>query len=118
MTEGLYNKYTVINNDTKEEVLDAFVLRPHKDKNAIKALYYYAELLGENNMLSSDLKKWLEGYTQYRCKRNVYCPIAKSTICCAHCDYKDLCLEQNDKMCFFVRYGDVIDSEECPTEET
>ena len=56
--EGLYPKYTVINNQTGLEVYDCFILKPTKDKAARLALLYYAEICG-NEQLANDIKLWL-----------------------------------------------------------
>lgn len=57
--EGLYSKYTVINNQTGLEVSDCFVLKPTKDEAAKLALLYYAEICG-NEDLRNDIKAWLD----------------------------------------------------------
>lgn len=57
--EGLYSKYTVINNQTGLEVSDCFVLKPTKDEAARLALLYYAEICG-NEDLRNDIKAWLD----------------------------------------------------------
>lgn len=57
--EGLYNKYTVINNETGKQVEGAcFVLRPDRDNAAYGALLLYAELT-TNTDLAVDLTGWL-----------------------------------------------------------
>lgn len=58
-TEGLYNKYTVINNDTGETVEDCFILKPMEDKAAREALRCYAKAT-DNEVLSRDLNKWVD----------------------------------------------------------
>ena len=55
---GLYSKYTVINNQTGLEVYDCFVLKPMKDEAARLALLYYADICG-NEDLENDIKAWL-----------------------------------------------------------
>ena len=53
--QGLYNKYTVINNETGREVEDwCFVLKPSKDPAAKVALKAYANAT-ENESLRNDL---------------------------------------------------------------
>ena len=56
--DGLYSKYTVINNQTGLEVYDCFVLKPLKDEAARLALLYYADIC-ENEILKNDIKEWL-----------------------------------------------------------
>ena len=56
--EGLYPKYTVVNNQTGLEVYDCFVLKPMKDESARLALLYYAEIC-DNEQLANDIKLWL-----------------------------------------------------------
>lgn len=57
--EGLYNKYTVINNETGKQVDGAcFVLRPDRDTAAYGALLLYAKLTS-NTDLAMDLTRWL-----------------------------------------------------------
>lgn len=56
--KGLYNKFTVINNETGEEVKDCFVLRPEIDYAARQALETYA-LCTPNKELMVDIYNWL-----------------------------------------------------------
>lgn len=56
---GLYPKYTVIKNDTGKLVTDCFILKPKSDEVARKALLFYAENCG-NEQLANDLKCWIE----------------------------------------------------------
>lgn len=56
--KGLYSKYTVIENETGEEVGGCFVLRPKKDKAARVALKAYAQAT-DNIQLSEDIIAWL-----------------------------------------------------------
>lgn len=56
--KGLYGKYTVINNDTGEEVTDCFVLRPKKDMAARAALKAYARAT-EDIPLAEDILHWI-----------------------------------------------------------
>jgi hypothetical protein len=57
---GLYTKYTIINNETRELVENAFVLKPEKDIHAAYALRKYAEeVRSENPSLANDLAAWL-----------------------------------------------------------
>lgn len=56
--DGLYSKYTVINNRTGLEVYDCFILRPMSDESARLALLYYADICGNEN-LKNDIKMWL-----------------------------------------------------------
>ena len=58
--QGLYSKYTVINNCTGLEVYDCFVLKPMKDETARLALLYYADIC-DNESLANDIKSWLNG---------------------------------------------------------
>lgn len=115
MDKGIYDKYTVINNHTGDKVEDCFVLKPSTDKNAIKALREYANL-NKNSLIGSELNEWLNGFDKHRCKYNRYCSIINSMMCCAHCKYLDLCLEQNPNMCNLVYSNDVIDLNECNGE--
>ena len=55
---GLYGKYTVINNETRERVVDCFVLRPGRDRAARRALYVYGTHCG-NVALRDDLHAWV-----------------------------------------------------------
>jgi hypothetical protein len=57
--DGLYSKYTVINNQTKAEVHDCFVLKPMSDESARLALLYYADICN-NKVLENDIKTWLD----------------------------------------------------------
>jgi hypothetical protein len=57
--KGLYNKYTVINNETGKPIEgEAFILRPDKDDMALIALEAYAEAT-ENQSLKQDIKEWV-----------------------------------------------------------
>lgn len=56
--DGLYSKYTVINNHTESKVYDCFVLKPLKDEAARLALLYYANIC-DNETLKNDIKTWL-----------------------------------------------------------
>ena len=58
MSEGLYNKYKVINQETGEEVTDCFVLRPKSDPAAIRALECYIQECRDYK-LADDLTFWL-----------------------------------------------------------
>ncbi|KZS47763.1 hypothetical protein AWU65_18460 [Paenibacillus glucanolyticus] len=56
---GLYNKYTVIDNETGRAVDGScFVLMPDKDVAAVGALFQYAELT-PNTELAMDITRWL-----------------------------------------------------------
>jgi SOS-response transcriptional repressor LexA len=56
---GLYDKYTVINNETGQAIDGVcFVLRPDKDAAAFGALLQYAELT-PNTDLAMDITRWL-----------------------------------------------------------
>lgn len=55
--QGLYGKYTVINNATGKRVEDCFVLRPFKDPVAWKTVRFYADHT-DNKQLATDLYKW------------------------------------------------------------
>jgi len=62
MTQSLYAKYTIIKNETGEEVRDAFVLKPETDPIARLALSSYAEFVrDENPLLAADIDNWLRG---------------------------------------------------------
>ena len=56
--DGLYPKYTVINNQTGQEVYDCFILKPMSDEYARQALLYYADIC-DNESLKNDIKAWL-----------------------------------------------------------
>lgn len=59
MEKGLYEKYTLINNETGEEVQENFfILKPEKDEAARKALLAYAEAT-DNEQLADDLRNWV-----------------------------------------------------------
>lgn len=60
MSEGLYNKYKVINQETGEEVKDCFVLKPGSDPAAIKALECYIQEC-KDYALADALTLWLAG---------------------------------------------------------
>ncbi len=55
--QGLYGKYTVINNATGKRAEDCFVLRPFKDPVAWKTVRFYADHT-DNKQLAIDLYKW------------------------------------------------------------
>ena len=55
--QGLYGKYTVINNATGKAVEDCFVLLPFKDPVAWKAVRFYADHT-DKKQLAIDLYKW------------------------------------------------------------
>jgi hypothetical protein len=56
---GLYNKYSVISNETGQEVEGpCFVLRPDRDEAAFRALMTYAQNT-TNSDLAVDLTRWL-----------------------------------------------------------
>lgn len=58
--KGLYDKYTVINNETQKPIDGpAFILRPDRDPYAIAALQRYAELT-VNEILAQDITGWIE----------------------------------------------------------
>ena len=59
MSDGLKRKYIIVKADTGEEIQDCFVLRPAKDKAAIKAILAYANAT-ENKTLAADLFLWME----------------------------------------------------------
>lgn len=61
MTEktGLYGKYSVINNETGEQVADCFVLRPERDIAALHALSEYAARCWHDEQLQNDLREWV-----------------------------------------------------------
>lgn len=57
--KGLYNKYTVINNETGKEIDGpAFILRPDRDHAAVQALRIYA-IYTTNDVLSRDITEWM-----------------------------------------------------------
>jgi hypothetical protein len=60
--KGLYWKYTLINNETGEEVKSpAFILKPETDPHALHALKAYAQSVHlDNPVLAADLKAWIE----------------------------------------------------------
>lgn len=59
MEKGLYNKYTIINNETSKEVEgEYFVLKPAQDKAARAAILEYANVT-RNKELKSDLRMWI-----------------------------------------------------------
>lgn len=55
---GLYEKYTVTNNETGEKVKDCFVLRPDRDILAQHAIRVYAKAAG--GALGRDLNNWID----------------------------------------------------------
>lgn len=58
---GLYHKYTIVNNETGLPIEDAFVLKPQSDKEARSALRVYASLVRIHNpTLAQDLDTWLD----------------------------------------------------------
>ncbi|EHQ63657.1 hypothetical protein PDENDC454_04299 [Paenibacillus dendritiformis C454] len=59
MSKGLYNKYTVINNETGQVVGGCFVLRPHKDFAACMAMYEYADRTNDVE-LAQDIREMLK----------------------------------------------------------
>lgn len=57
---GLYGKYSVIKNETGEEVQNCFVLRPDRDYDALVAMFVYVNLIrNSNSELAGDLMDWL-----------------------------------------------------------
>lgn len=61
MSEGLYNKYTVINNQSGEVVESCFVLRPQIDLAARATMYEYANRVRtENPVLASEIEQSLK----------------------------------------------------------
>lgn len=109
---GLYNKYTVINNDTGEEVTGCFVLKPYKDKAALEALKRYAEVTNLQ-ALRRDLLDFISGFEEYRCVYNRICPITNTPVCCCHCENIDYCLQDEDIVCNYVRYNGIQTKSEC-----
>ena len=60
MSKGLYEKYTVINNRTGEQIKGmVFILRPDRDVVALKALETYVEYTG-NIFLKKDLSDFIK----------------------------------------------------------
>lgn len=66
--KGLYQKYQVIDRNTGQEVTGnhppvTFTLVPERDRAAVEALRYYAELIDTpsgNKVLANDLRVWLD----------------------------------------------------------
>ena len=57
--KGLFNKYTIINNETGKEVEGSyFVLKPETDEDAREAIRAYAYLT-KNEKLAEDLFGWM-----------------------------------------------------------
>lgn len=57
---GLYQKYTVTNAETGEEVEGCFVLKPENDTAARQALLSYALWCEpEQPQLAQDLRRWV-----------------------------------------------------------
>jgi hypothetical protein len=63
---GLYNKYTVTNNATGEDVSECFVLRPDRDIAALYALGEYAAHCWDDEDLQDDLRKWVASLWEKR----------------------------------------------------
>ncbi|GIO33105.1 hypothetical protein J2TS6_42460 [Paenibacillus albilobatus] len=60
--EGLYKKYTVINNDTGKEVEgEYFILKPENDPAARAALIHYA-VNSDNKQLGEDIILWVSKF--------------------------------------------------------
>lgn len=58
---GLYNKYTVTNNQTGREMTGVFILKPDTDLAARAALLSYAAHVAyENPLLAADLRAWVK----------------------------------------------------------
>lgn len=112
MDKGLYNKYTVIDSETGEEVIGCFVLKPYKDPIALECLELYAKSC-EGTLLSHDLREFTREFKEYRCRTNRICSITSTPVCCAHCPNLDYCLQYFDDVCDLVRYQSVIDIKEC-----
>jgi hypothetical protein len=56
---GLFDKYTVINNVTNEVIKErTFTLVPSRDPAAVAALRTYAQYA--NKVLANDLNQWLD----------------------------------------------------------
>lgn len=112
--KGIYPKYKVVKISTGEEIGAFFVLRPLRDKAAIKAIKTYA-METENKILARDLLEWLDGYEDKRCidPSREFCDIANSPICCCECDILNSCIETGDIKCFLAEEGLVRNIEEC-----
>jgi hypothetical protein len=60
LEQGLYKKFTVINNETGEEVQEqTFTLNPQTDPIAKSALLHYASET-PNQALRNDIRNWLQ----------------------------------------------------------
>ncbi|MCM3257125.1 hypothetical protein M3664_04920 [Paenibacillus lautus] len=60
--KGLYKKYTIINNETGQEVEgEYFVLKPENDPAARAALIHYATRT-ENKELGKDIVMWVSKF--------------------------------------------------------
>lgn len=70
--DGLYPKYTVIDNRTGSEVFDCFVLKPTTDYAAKQALLYYASICKKDE-LKRDIYLWL-------CEGSCYCQTCKKIL--------------------------------------
>ena len=57
-SQGLYEKYSVVNVKTGRAIKDCFVLRPDRDRAAAAALRAYAEVT-ENKALADDIIRWV-----------------------------------------------------------
>ena len=115
---GLYDKYKVINNETKEEETTVFVLNPLKDKVAREAIRCYAKHT-RNKVLSRDLDRWVKEFEDHACidLNRPVCPKIGSPCCCCYCEIRNQCYDDGDDlMCDYVRLGDVNDIEECKEE--
>lgn len=62
-TRGLYEKYTVIDNETGECITDrCLVLIPQKDVSARIAILWFASAVSkENPIFAKDLRDWIYG---------------------------------------------------------
>lgn len=64
--QGLYAKYTIINNETGIEVDECFVLKPRKDYHALGALHFYADSVRDDNpQLADELMAWLDDIQEH-----------------------------------------------------
>ncbi|MDF1511471.1 hypothetical protein Gp_85 [Bacillus phage vB_Bacillus_1020A] len=76
---GLYEKYTILDAETKQEKEGPyFVLKPMEDPAAIAAIKKYAEVTN-NKELASDLLIWMEGLELIGVEQPLKCDYCEET---------------------------------------
>ena len=110
---GSGGKYLVFNRAKHKFDDNTYVLDPSlsRDREYLKS--YFESM--EKSSFRDDMLEWLKDYSTYRCIQGRYCSIVDSSVCCAHCYYKDNCPDVS-KMCPFVYNRDVVVITDCEVE--